>query len=104
MQTPDSWIVFKIQTPEETFFKLFSCWYGSFLDGDKWRLNSGITSVTKDDNGFYIVKGNSDTVYKVHKSSYNKCTTYCNGVKESLMGNGEFNIEVIDLDEYLKLL
>jgi hypothetical protein len=42
---PDKWVVVKIigkDTPP--VHKVFACWYGGYLDGDSWKLNSGITA------------------------------------------------------------
>jgi hypothetical protein len=65
--TPDKWIVIKIEGPDIPLaYKVFACWYGGFLGSNSWKLNSGITKVTKD-RKFYLFEGYSGSVYKCHE-------------------------------------
>jgi len=67
---PDKWVVVKIigvDTPP--VHKVFACWYGGYLDGDSWKLNSGITMATLEGN-VYSFKGSSGSVYECHKDCY----------------------------------
>ena len=45
MQTPDSWVVLKITAETGVIYKVLAGWSGGYLDGDSWRLNSGINIV-----------------------------------------------------------
>ena len=67
--TPDNWVVLKITSGEETFYKVLGGWSGGYLDGDSWRMNSGITGVEKQAYlyGFY---GSSGSVYWCHQGGY----------------------------------
>ena len=67
--TPHNWVVLKIQNNEEIFYKVLAGWSGGYLDGDSWRMNSGITGVEKQAHlyGFY---GSSGSVYWCHKDAY----------------------------------
>lgn len=65
METPDKWLVIKI----DSTYKVFATWYGGYLDGDAWRLNSGITKVEQDDD-FYYFHGYSGSIYKCGKKRY----------------------------------
>jgi hypothetical protein len=68
--TPEKWLVIKIEGKEfPLHYKVFACWYGGFLNGDSWKLNSGITKVTKDGE-FYHFEGHSGSVYKCHEKTY----------------------------------
>jgi hypothetical protein len=68
--TPDRWVVVKIEGPDfPLHYKVFACWYGGFLGADSWKLNSGITKITKQDE-FYLFEGYSGSVYKCHERSY----------------------------------
>ncbi len=50
-ETPDRWVVVKIDNNLDTpFYKVFATWAGGYLDGDRWKLNSGITSMEYDDD------------------------------------------------------
>lgn len=65
MYKPDRWVVLKL--PE--CYKVLAGWSGGYLDGDSWRLNSGIKDV--DANGpWYLFSGHSGSVYQCHKDSY----------------------------------
>jgi hypothetical protein len=62
--TPDKWVVIKIEGPDIPLtYKVFACWYGGYLGSNSWKLNSGITKVTKDGK-FYLFEGYSGSVYK----------------------------------------
>ena len=65
---PDSWVIIKITGIEEKdFFKVLAGWSGGYLDGDSWRMNSGIDKV-EFDGEYYSFIGSSGSVYKCHKS------------------------------------
>ena len=68
--TPDKWTILEI-TPEQggTYYKVFGSWGGGYVDGDYWRVNSGIESVTQDKDYFYF-KGYSGSVYSCKKGYY----------------------------------
>jgi hypothetical protein len=68
--TPDKWVVVKIEGAEFPLtYKVFACWYGGYLNGDSWKMNSGITKVTKEED-CYLFEGYSGSVYKCHKDTY----------------------------------
>lgn len=110
-EQPDGFLILKITMPEsEPLYKLFSGWYGGYLDGDRWRLNSGITLIEEDNewNGkgkFYYVHGNSSTVYHIHEDQYGKLPSYCSGVLDNMKSTAEEaggEIQVITIEEYFK--
>jgi hypothetical protein len=45
MYKPDKWAIFKMTIDETISYKIFSGWYGSYLDGESWRASSEIGSV-----------------------------------------------------------
>ena len=63
---PHNWVVVKI---EENLYKVLGGWCGGYLDGDSWKLNSGITKV-KDGGDYWLFIGNSGSVYQCHKEGY----------------------------------
>jgi len=68
--SPEKWVVVKIEGGKFPLtYKVFACWYGGYLDGDSWKLNSGITKVTKAKK-HYKFKGFSGSVYKCHENAY----------------------------------
>ena len=67
---PDKWVVVKIEGKEFPLtYKVFACWYGGYLNGDSWKMNSGITKVTKEKD-CYLFEGYSGSVYKCHEKTY----------------------------------
>lgn len=66
---PDNWIVLKLQSHEHSVvYKILAGWSGGYLDGDSWKLNSGITKIEEDDT-HYHVHGYSGSVYILNKES-----------------------------------
>ncbi len=69
--TPDNWVILNLKAGklDSGFYKVLAGWSGGYLDGDSWRMNSGITKVEQDDNCYYFY-GESGSCYKCHKDSY----------------------------------
>lgn len=102
MTTPDKWIVLEIPN---TGYKVFGSWAGGYLNGDSWRLNSGIKSITKKDND-YIIEGFSGSYYRCNESAYGVMTSYSEGVLQNLLDkaldNG-VNIKRLTFEEFKQL-
>ena len=62
---PDSWVV--LQVPGG--YKVLGGWSGGYLDGDSWRMNSGIVSV-KFEGDHYVFYGYTGSKYRCHKDTY----------------------------------
>lgn len=70
MYTPDKWVILKIlDENNNTIFKVLAGWTGGYLEGQSWKINSGITEVSFDGN-FYEFKGYSGSVYRCSKNGY----------------------------------
>jgi len=68
--TPSSWVVVKMYPVNvNPLYRLLGGWSGGYLDGDSWRLNSGITDVS-DSDLYYTFTGSSGSEYRVNKSGY----------------------------------
>ena len=67
--TPDKWVVIKIETNEQTIYKVFATVYGGYTNGDSWKLNSGISKV-EDLGDYYNFHGYSGSIYSCPKNSY----------------------------------
>ena len=68
--TCDNWVVIKFNTEEHgIFYKLLVGTSGGYLDGDSWRMNSGITRVEEDKECYYFY-GYSGSRYRCYKESY----------------------------------
>lgn len=83
MHTPDNWIIVKVITSDnETIHKVLGGWHGGYLDGDRWRMNSGIASV-KEESDCYDFIGHSGSIYRCHKDG-EKLSMITSGIFEKL--------------------
>lgn len=91
---PDGWMLVKIggQTPH---YRVFGSWAGGYLDGDAWRLNSGVESCEKDGE-YYVFHGGSGSVYRCHESTYGRLTAYNYGVLNSYQERAQGTFATID--------
>lgn len=65
MYKPDRWVVLKLPAG----YKVLAGWSGGYLDGDSWRLNSGIKDVGVEAE-HYLFYGYSGSIYRCHRDSY----------------------------------
>lgn len=86
MNKPDRWVVLKMSTQDsETIYKVFATWFGGYLDGDSWKINSGITDMREDEDYFYFI-GFSGSKYACRKGAYGT-NSYTHGVLTSIIDN-----------------
>ena len=84
-ETPDRWVVLKIpQTGTAALYKIFGSWAGGYLDGDQWKVNSGIVSVEEDEDYYYFI-GYSGSCYKCHRKGYGVMTSYSQSILDNLI-------------------
>jgi hypothetical protein len=83
--SPDKWQIVKITHGDASHYRVFACWYGGYTSGDSWKMNSGITKVTEDED-FYHFEGFSGSVYVCHKECYGS-NMYGRGVLTTMMEN-----------------
>jgi len=67
--TPERWVVLEFVTPEESIRKVFAGWYGGYLDGDSWKLNSG-NKAERELEDRWEFDGYSGSTYVCYKSAY----------------------------------
>lgn len=96
---PDKWLVIKIGV-SKPIYKVFASWYGGYLDGDSWKINSGISEVQKE--GDHIdFHGYSGSCYRCHKNNYG-ISSYGERILDSMMnhpdlpGGEKYKIEIMD--------
>jgi len=98
--TPDKWLVVKIEGKEYPLtYKVFACWYGGYLNGDSWKLNSGITKAIKEEN-WYLFEGYSGSVYSCSEKRYG-ATIYGHGILHDIIEKSKeagINIEIMPED------
>lgn len=95
-ETPDRWVILKIS---DGVYKVLAGWYGGYLHGDSWRLNSGIVKV-EEDGDYYLFHGKSGSTYKCHKDAKG-FTGYTSQVLENLItkSEGVAVIEVVGVED-----
>jgi len=66
---PDNWVIVALDQEDGTILhKVLAGWSGGYLDGDSWKMNSGIERIdTTEDH--YLIHGYSGSVYKVNKGA-----------------------------------
>ena len=67
--TPDNWVVIRMTNEGKTFYKVLAGWSGGYLDGNSWRMNSGITKV-EEAGDYWIFHGASGSTYRCFKEFY----------------------------------
>jgi hypothetical protein len=88
MEIPDRWCIINIiKDGDEPINKVFASWYGGYLGGDYWRINSGIVNVTEDDTQYFF-HGESGSIYQCNKETYGT-TSYGQSVLNGFIKNGE---------------
>jgi len=106
-ETPDKWVVVKIENNiDKPFYKVFATWAGGYLDSDRWKLNSGIKSVESDEDYYYFI-GHSGSCYKCHKKGYGTASSYGEGVLMDMVENAykaNSTVNVLPDDEWEELL
>ena len=96
--TPDSWVIIKIKGIEDKdFYKVLAGWSGGYLDGDSWRMNSGIDKV-EDDGDYWNFVGSSGSVYRCHKQGNARRMSMA-GTWEQLKAKFPNNVELVGVDE-----
>ena len=67
-RTPDNWVIIHLKG-EDPHYRVLGGWSGGYTQGDSWRLNSGISSVKKNEN-FFVFFGASGSSYVCHEDTY----------------------------------
>ena len=80
---PDQWSIIKIGD----IYKVFGSWSGGYLDGDSWKLNSGIDRIEEDGDD-WLFYGYSGSCYRCRKKTYGINSPYNRAVLKSLCKDG----------------
>jgi hypothetical protein len=96
--TPDRWIVVRIDNAGEIYNKLLVEWKGGYLDGDYWRMNSGIAAV-EEEGDYWLFHGRSGSVYRCHKGRYG-VTGEAHRILCSLLDKNSDTLRITDLTVY----
>jgi hypothetical protein len=99
MYTPDNWVILKITHPDGILYRILAGWSGSYLDGDRWRMNSGITRFEEEEN-YYVFYGYSGSAYRCHKDS-ETLRMNCAYVLQALQKEYPNQVEQIWYEEFI---
>ena len=100
---PDKWLILKINDGVYTLYKVFGSWYGGYLDGDSWRVNSGITKITFDKKiNSYQFFGESGSIYICHKDCYG-ISAYGSSVLQEFIDMSNGGIESLTEEQFLRM-
>lgn len=106
-QTPNKWLIIKIDNVGDIFYKVFGTWSGGYLEGDSWRLNSGIDKTVYHEDS-YEFQGNSGSVYICGKGGYGIAGASNYAVLETLLEKGNsiegVSMTVLEEGDMLKWL
>jgi hypothetical protein len=68
---PNCWVVLQMTHKDGVIYKVLGGWDGSYLNGDSWRLNSGIVKAEYDiGNDLWKFYGSSGSVYNCSPITY----------------------------------
>lgn len=96
---PDSFMVVKLKWNDESKaeeYRVVGGWSGGYLDGDMWRINSGITEVEEKD-GNLVFRGASGSEYIVIEESEGMSISMAGAI--ALLDRSPLEYEAVDLDE-----
>ena len=94
MHTPHNWILVEI-TGTDPHYRVFASWCGGYLDGDRWRLNSGILSA-EEDSEYYYFYGYSRSIYKCHKETYGIKNSFSMSALSNIVENSAGKMHIIE--------
>ena len=96
-EIPERWVILKLPN---NYYKVFGTWADGYLDGDRWKLNSGISKVEQDENFYYFI-GFSGSCYKCNKKAYGTATSYGHSILNKIIEQGNGQIELMeDVDDW----
>jgi len=100
---PDKFAIIKIITAEDTIFKVFASFYGGYLNGDSWKINSGIDKVHQIE-GMLCFVGYSGSEYCCHPSTYG-LSAYSSSILNRLISEAKdagFTIELLEDTDWVE--
>jgi hypothetical protein len=98
--TPDRWVVLRLKNKDGFIHKVLGGWAGGYLNGQSWRLNSGIIKCDYDSvNDRLAFSGFSGSTYIVHKDMYG-VNIAMSEIIETMQKMYPDQVEVLDGDKY----
>lgn len=94
-EVPDNWVILKLP---DNLYKVYATWAGGYLDGDAWKMNSGIVKVEQDDDNYYFF-GYSGSCYKCNKKTYGVIGSLGHNTLDRILKLGEGKAELMEDSE-----
>jgi hypothetical protein len=103
---PDSWKIVVIDSAKHgKVYKVLASWYGGFVQGDSWKLSSGIESVSYE-NGIYTMPQSSGSVYMLHENCEHISGimggVFSSFAKQAEESEGAFTITMLEMADLLE--
>ena len=104
INTPDVWVIVELhgsKVENGSYHRILAGWFGGYLGGDSWQVNSGITKIVDCDT-FWEIHGVSGSIYNCHKT-----VERLNGMTSSIYNkwckdsNEELAIKMIPISDCL---
>lgn len=101
--SPDGWVVVEIKGTDP-HFRVFGSFDGGFAKGDSWKINSGITGCTyNEETQTYTFKGYSGSIYHCHKDGYGRLSLYNQSVIDNFIKKSDNLMEALnDVEDWTK--
>jgi hypothetical protein len=93
---PDQWMLVKIGGTDP-HYRVFGSWSGGYLDGDSWRLNSGVVRCEESSEypNHYAMVGHTGSVYMCNKGTYGIKSPYNYGVLTDYCERSQGTMEIV---------
>ena len=98
---PDRWALVKI-AGDDPHYRVFGSWFGGYLDGDSWRMNSGVVRYEEDEY-YYDFFGSSGSCYQCYKEAYGS-HSYGYGVMKSYEDKLGDKFQILTEEEALEVI
>jgi hypothetical protein len=108
---PNNWVVIKFTQQvksgntgygrkEKVFYKVLGGWSGGYLDGDSWRLNSGIVDVEETTDSFIFIGGSGSRYIcdKTQECLRMNTAGAWKAIQEEAEGSEGFTVELVEPD------
>lgn len=99
--TPDSWVILKIDSPKDPHYRVLAGWSGGYLYGSSWRLNSGIIRHEFDGDYWYFY-GYSGSCYKCYVDSYHMNVIMAGVYNQLVEEYGKGMIQLVEDQVWIK--
>lgn len=104
--SPELWAIIKLESADDTHYRVVGSWHGGYLSGDSWKFSSGIEGCeAKGDH--YNLPQTSGSVYKCYYDNYgmsNYTTSVLNGYIRDTSESDKLTITLLTNEEALDYL